>query len=433
MRIVAALPVRQRLGLRQQVGQQRGMVLRMRVIGLQHADEIGRHHLRALVQRLEKTVLGVGAGAAPPDRYGVDVDCIAGQHHRLAEALHHQLLKIGRQQLEPIVVRKHRLGGGTQRIAIPHRGQRMPDRDVLARRSVCRVRVHRCSAVKQLEETIHADRQRNREADRGPQGIATAYPIPHRQGTFRRHTEGGHALGIGADRVHALVVAQPRANDAAVEQGFLGAEGLGNDDRGGARRIQPGQHALHGIAIHVGDEMHLETGTRQGQRIRHQAGSEVGTTNADADDIGDVGRFERLDQFAHACLCGHGLHTCVDGDLRCRGIATQCAVQCRAAFGGIDDGAIQQAAHRTRKVSLIGDGEQGVERRAVVTLAREVGVQGAAARGKIAGAFRVGLDQFGDGGAGESSCVRVEPGQHAHAACFGIERLVWVRRFSRST
>src|SRR5690606_39973297 len=82
-----------------------------------------------------------------------------------------------------------------------------------------RMRVHFRRALKQLAETLEADRQRDRESDRRPQRIASAHPVPHRQYTLGGNVEGlGGALGIGADRVQALAAPQPVAQDAAVEQ-----------------------------------------------------------------------------------------------------------------------------------------------------------------------------------------------------------------------
>ena len=46
---------------------------------------------------------------------------------------------------------------------------------------------------------------------------------------------------------------------------------------------------------------------------------------------------------------------------------------------------------------------------------------------------RIVFDQRGERRAGQSLRMRIEAGERAHAACFGIDWLVWVRRLSRST
>ena len=132
MRVVAGLAVGEGFGLRQQIRQQSGVIVGMRMIGADHADEIGRHDLGALMQRLEKTVLGVGARPAPPDRNGMRGQRRAVESRGFAQAFHHQLLKIIRQQAQAFVVGQHRLTAGVHRIAVPDRGECMPYRHVVA-------------------------------------------------------------------------------------------------------------------------------------------------------------------------------------------------------------------------------------------------------------------------------------------------------------
>ena len=57
------------------------------------------------------------------------------------------------------------------------------------------------------------------------------------------------ALGVGGDRVQPRIVPQPLPQDRAVQQRFLGAEGLGNQDGRSASGIQRRQHALRSGAI----------------------------------------------------------------------------------------------------------------------------------------------------------------------------------------
>ncbi len=82
--------------------------------------------------------------------------------------------------------------------------------------------------------------------------------------------------------------------DLAVEQGFLRAEGLGNQDARGLRRIQRGQRALHGGAVHVRHEMHAQARTAdRTQRIGDQARTEVRNHRCDTDHVGYAAVFQR--------------------------------------------------------------------------------------------------------------------------------------------
>ncbi len=59
------MTIRKRFGLGEKIGEQRSMVFGVLVRRDDRADEVRRNGLRALMQRLKKTVLGVGARPAP--------------------------------------------------------------------------------------------------------------------------------------------------------------------------------------------------------------------------------------------------------------------------------------------------------------------------------------------------------------------------------
>jgi hypothetical protein len=63
---------------------------------------------RVLMDELVEGVLAVGAGLAPVDRAGVPCHSLAALRHVLAVALHRQLLQVGRESLQVLLVRQHR-------------------------------------------------------------------------------------------------------------------------------------------------------------------------------------------------------------------------------------------------------------------------------------------------------------------------------------
>src|SRR3546814_14658986 len=81
------------LGLCQQVGQQCMVMPGQGMRRTHHADEIGRHRIGALMQRLEKTVLRTAADTTPDHRPGYISKRAAIHAYRLAEALPHPLLR----------------------------------------------------------------------------------------------------------------------------------------------------------------------------------------------------------------------------------------------------------------------------------------------------------------------------------------------------
>ena len=57
--------------------------------------------------------------------------------------------------------------------------------------------VHRVGAGQQLVKTIRPDRQRDRQADRGPQRITSADPFPELEHVLRVDPEPDHRLAVG--------------------------------------------------------------------------------------------------------------------------------------------------------------------------------------------------------------------------------------------
>src|SRR3546814_1267612 len=68
-----------------------------------------RSHVAALVQELVEGMLAVGARLAPDDRTGRLAHRMPGQRHPLAVGFHVELLQVGREALEALVVGQHRL------------------------------------------------------------------------------------------------------------------------------------------------------------------------------------------------------------------------------------------------------------------------------------------------------------------------------------
>ena len=98
------------------------MVVAQRVQRLAEADQVDRDQHRALVDELVEAVLAVGARLAPEHRAGVVVHVLPGQRDVLAVGLHGQLLQVGREPLEVLLVRHDAVGLAARR----SRGTRAP-------------------------------------------------------------------------------------------------------------------------------------------------------------------------------------------------------------------------------------------------------------------------------------------------------------------
>src|SRR5450755_1248960 len=121
LHFLGGLSERQRLALCKQIGHQQVVLIAEGIERLAEADEIAGDEPRSLMDQLEKRMLSVGAGLAPVDRPGLVIHAFAVEGNVLAIALHRELLQIGWESLEILVVRQHGDGRSLQKIVIPDR------------------------------------------------------------------------------------------------------------------------------------------------------------------------------------------------------------------------------------------------------------------------------------------------------------------------
>ena len=175
-----------------------------RVERLAEPDEVDRDQLRALVDELVEAVLAVGAGLAPEDRAGLVVDGRAVERDVLAVRLHRELLQVGGEALQVLVVRHHADGLRVEEVAVPDREQPHEHRQVLRERRGAEVLVHRVEAGEHLAEVLGTDRDHRRQADRGVHRVAAADPVPEAEHVRGVDAELRDALGVGRDRDEVL-------------------------------------------------------------------------------------------------------------------------------------------------------------------------------------------------------------------------------------
>ncbi len=93
------------------------------VAGGEKTDEVGGDQRGSLVDELEVGMLPVGTGGPPHDRTGGDRHRSPSPVHRLAVALHVQLLEIGGKTPEIMAVGQHRMGLRTEEVPVPQAEQ----------------------------------------------------------------------------------------------------------------------------------------------------------------------------------------------------------------------------------------------------------------------------------------------------------------------
>ena len=237
--------------------------------------------------------------------------------------------------------------------------------------------VHLVGAGQQLGEPVEADGEGDRQADRRPQGVAPADPVPHREGPGRVEAERGDLGRVGGDRHEmpverlrvAALVQVPGARGPGVGQGLRGGEGLRGDDEERGRRIEPGQGRGDLGAVDIGDELQIRALGRVGREgVDREARSEAGPADADGDHVGDPAAGEsgpasiahRGAELAHAIEHGVDPGHDIDATDREGPIATvaQRHVQGRAAFRRVDRLATEQPRDPAVEPGLAGEVEQ---------------------------------------------------------------------------
>ena len=223
-------------------------MLAERVLALDGGDEVARDQLRALVDQLVEGVLAVGAGLAPDDRAGRVVDRACRRGRRACRC----------SPCRPAGSRR-RSGAGTGRragsrsvwaseeVVVPDAEQRRASPAGSAPSGA----VRKCSSIswapaEQLLEVVHADGERDRQADRRPQRVAAADPVPepeHVGGVDAELRRPPPRWSRRATKCFATaassfaLVQEPGARGLGVGHRLLRGEGLGGDDE---QRARPG-------------------------------------------------------------------------------------------------------------------------------------------------------------------------------------------------
>ena len=193
----ARLALEQRLGLRHAVGQQPFVLVGQRSVVDRRHQKIGGDQPGALVHQLEKCVLAIGAGRTPDDGAGVVVDHAVGAVDVLAVGFHVQLLQERYQQSQTLVVGKNAVGIRLPEIGVPDAQHAEDDRHVGFQWRFLEMHVHGMRTGQQCLEIAPADLQRDRQANRRPQRVAPADPVPENEHVFRIDAEGFDGFRVG--------------------------------------------------------------------------------------------------------------------------------------------------------------------------------------------------------------------------------------------
>jgi len=394
-RLLGGFAPHQRLGLCQAIGQQLGVLLvqqglegrrqplRVAIRGATHQQKLHGDDVGALVQHLEEGMLPVGARLAPHHIAGGIRQGLAAHVHRLAVAFHHQLLQVGRQAAQAMVIRRHTAAGVAHAVAVPHVQQAQQHGQVALQRGTGEVLVHRMGPGQHGAELVGPQRQRNRQPDGRPHREPSAHPIPETKGggdakrTRTRHIGGGGHEMVGD--VGAALLHKPLPGRVGVGHGFLGGEGFGRDDEQRVLRPDLAQHGGQILPIHIRDEMKVQAWVHEGiQRRHHHLRAQVRATNADVDHVTDVAGSRAASMGPHALDVGqhdlqHLMHQPTVGPLPLR--RAQRGVQHLPAFGAVDALAAQHGVALRLQATFTGQVQQVAARGHIPVGARQIGKQ----------------------------------------------------------
>ncbi len=161
------------------------------------------------------------------------------------------------------------------------------------------VLVHGVHARQQLRETVGTDRDHQRGADRGVQGVAAADPVPEAEGVVGVDPELRDLVERGRDRDEVLrdrrglvlarqPVEQPGPAEPGVGQRLERAERLARHDEQRGRGVETCQRRRAVGRVDVADEPALQAvlDVRRQRLVRHHR-AEVGAADPDVDDRPD--------------------------------------------------------------------------------------------------------------------------------------------------
>ena len=163
------------------------------------ADEVAGNQLGSLVNQLVIGVLAVGAGRSPHDRAGLIVDPIAVQIDLLAVALHVELLQVGAEAAEVMIVGQDGDGLGREEVVVPNAQQAQQDRQIVLPGGGAKMFVHGVEAGEHVAKIVGPDGQHQRQPDGRVDRVAAADPVPKLEHVGRVDAELGNLGRVGRD------------------------------------------------------------------------------------------------------------------------------------------------------------------------------------------------------------------------------------------
>ena len=149
--------------------------------------------------------------------------------------------------------------------------------------------VHRVRAGEQLNKVVETNGQNDGQANRRPQRVTAANPVPELEHVRRVDTKLANRFAVGGERgkvfCHVFVIArgfqEPVARAVGVGHGFLSGEGFRRYQEQCGFRVYFLEHFGDVGTIDVRNEVHVQMVFVRAQRFGHHERAEVGTADTD--------------------------------------------------------------------------------------------------------------------------------------------------------
>ncbi len=371
------------------------------VIGLARDDEFDRGQMRSLMKQLEHRMLRIGADPAPGDRRGLLRHRLSFESHRLAVRFHFELLQIGRQKPQPLVIGEHRARLAAQAIGVNLVGEGREQADIVGAVGEAEMAVHLGGAFEQVGKGVPAQCERRGKADRRPERIAAADGFAERQNARFVDPPLHRALGLGgqrdetADRIFDARLVEPLQRRIGVEQGFGGGEGLRCDRDQRMLGAEFGEDFVERGAVDVRHHRDVISVAMTAERVDEQVGAERRSADADVEQVPDLAerpRFDRVDHHPHPLM-----QRLRDMHRFRRAVAAFGAMFRRPVLGWIGDAARKERLAPPREILCFGKTRQDRESRSVEMRLGEIEADvGDIAHQHLEPCFGIGRDQIGE-------------------------------------
>ena len=344
------------LGLREDIRHEDVVMAAEWVERLGKCDEVAGDEAGALVDELVEAVLAVGAGFAPVDRTRVGIHMVAIEFHMLAVALHGELLEVGGEAFQVLVVGQDGDGLRAVEVVIPQGQEAVEDGDVLLKGRGAEVLVHRMESGEHFAEVVRAEGDHVGEADGGIHRIAAPYPIPEAEHVGGVDAKLGDLLGVCGNGDEVLgdggfvtteTGERPLAGRGGIGHGLQRGKSLGGNDEERFGRVKVVGGLGEVGAVHIGDESEGERAVgvvAQGFVGHH--GPEIRAADADVDDVFNalagvacpLARADAIGKFGHAVEHGMDFWNDINAIYfdRCRARSAEGCMQNGSVLGDVD-------------------------------------------------------------------------------------------------